>query len=86
MIRLFDFVFGSAWGKALAAASGLALLIVAYTREQRSIGAERATRKIEKASDAAATLGSGAADKSRASGMQPGRSFRGRVDPTTRYD
>lgn len=86
MTKLLGFMFDNPWGKAVAAASGLLVLVVAFASEQRSIGAERATRKIEKATDAAADIGARAADKSRAGGVQPGRPFRGRVDPTTRND
>lgn len=65
------------------ALTGLALMAgyETWKYHQRSIGAERATAKIEKATDNAIAIGRTAADKSGVSGVRNGKR-----DPTTRAE
>lgn len=86
MTKLFGLLFDNTWGKAAAAAAGFFTLVCAFAWDQRNIGGERAARKIDDRTTSAATLGRGAAEQSRSSGVQPGKPFRGRIDPTTRND
>lgn len=85
MIALLGFFFDNTWGKAVAAVTGLCLLVGAFAWDQRSIGGDRAIAKLNKIEAQANSVADRAADKSGAGGMRPGPHRRNGVrDPSTR--
>jgi hypothetical protein len=73
-------VVGSFWGRIFGACLVGLVALKGYGWTQQKVGAEKATAKIEKATDNAAKAGKRAANRS----ADP--SVRGKLDPTTRHD
>lgn len=66
MTRLLGFIFDNTLGKLAAAAAGLLALVSLFAWEQRTIGGERATRKIEQTTKARGDIGAAAVGESKA--------------------
>ena len=88
-MMLIEF-FATLWGRVALGAGLVAALVAARAADvhhQRSVGAERATAEIAKATSNAAQLGAKAAAKSLSGAPAGGvRGVRLQTDPTTRND